>query len=77
MRPTWRALFAPHCEQNLYANPKRTAKFHWLYVRCAGRFFVQTNFPFAIPGQQNSRFKQSVADWGKMPKNRSGSPQPA
>ena len=21
------ALFAPHCEQNLYANPKRTAKF--------------------------------------------------
>jgi hypothetical protein len=22
----WRALFAPHCEQNLYANPKRTAK---------------------------------------------------
>jgi hypothetical protein len=22
----WRALFAPHCEQNLSANPKRTAK---------------------------------------------------
>jgi len=27
VRSTWRALFAPHCEQNLYANPKRTAKF--------------------------------------------------
>ena len=26
VRSTWRALFAPHCEQNLYANPKRTAK---------------------------------------------------
>ena len=32
------ALFAPHCEQNLYANPKRTAKsFHTHYIReCAG-----------------------------------------
>ncbi len=26
-RSTWRSLFEPRCEQNLYANPKRTAKF--------------------------------------------------
>ena len=27
MRPTIRSLFEPHYKQNLYANPKRTAKF--------------------------------------------------
>jgi hypothetical protein len=26
VRPTFPPLFEPHCEQNLYANPKRTAK---------------------------------------------------
>ena len=26
MRPTIRSLFEPHYKQNLYANPKRTAK---------------------------------------------------
>jgi hypothetical protein len=36
-------------------------------VRCTQGIFVQTNFPFAISGQRNSRFKQAVGGWRKTP----------
>jgi len=33
MRPTWGSLAEPHRKQNLYANPKRPAKFYLPCIR--------------------------------------------
>jgi hypothetical protein len=56
-RPTWGSLFEPRHKQNLYANPKRTAKSftHYTDIDGAGMQMVQKKFQNVF-GRQNARF---------------------
>ena len=56
MRPTICSLFEPHYKQNLYTNPKRTAKFAWhsTYLDSKAVLLVQNKFS-SIPSALNSK----------------------
>jgi|GEM_PF-981786 len=55
-RPTWGSLFEPRREQNLYANPKRTAKSftHYIDIDASEMQMVQKKSEDVLSGQMRN-----------------------
>jgi hypothetical protein len=65
-RPTWGSLSEPRREQNLYANPKRTAKSVHSYLQTPQAYIWFKNFQFIF----------SIILWGVHSKSKCGQKSP-
>jgi hypothetical protein len=62
MRPTICSLFEPHYEQNLYANPKRTAKSSFYLFDSETPLFVQSFFKNFLLFALGIRLSKNIAE---------------